>query len=115
MHLSGGRITPDCLKNVIVFHSLSKRSSVPGLRSGFCSGDPAITQAFIKLRNYGCAGVPMPVIAASAALWREESHVEQNRALYREKFDIAKSIIGNRFGFFRPAGGFSPRLVETGR
>ncbi|MFC3674635.1 aminotransferase class I/II-fold pyridoxal phosphate-dependent enzyme [Ferrovibrio xuzhouensis] len=106
MHLSGGRITPDCLKNVIVFHSLSKRSSVPGLRSGFCSGDPAITQAFIKLRNYGCAGVPMPVIAASAALWREESHVEQNRALYREKFDIAQSIIGNRFGFFRPAGGF---------
>src|SRR3546814_14581373 len=104
MHLSGGRITPDCLKNVIVFHSLSKRSSVPGLRSGFCSGDPAITQAFIKLRNYGCAGVPMPVIAASAALWREESHAEQNRALYPEKFDLAHRIIGNRFGISRPAG-----------
>jgi len=106
MSLSGGRASDGALKNVVVFHSLSKRSSVPGLRSGFCAGDPVITQAFIKLRNYGCAGVPMPVVAASAALWREESHVEQNRALYREKFDIAQSIIGNRFGFFRPAGGF---------
>src|SRR3546814_11254374 len=48
----------------------------------------------------------MPVVQASAALWRDEAHVEANRALYREKFDIAQSIIGNRFGFFRPAGGF---------
>lgn len=106
MALSGGRVTADALKNVVVFHSLSKRSSVPGLRSGFCAGDAAITQAFIKLRNYGCAGLMMPVVQASAALWRDEAHVEANRALYRQKFDIAQSIIGNRFGFFRPAGGF---------
>ena len=106
MALSGGKVTPDALKNVVVFHSLSKRSSVPGLRSGFCAGDEAITQAFIKLRNYGCAGLMMPVVQASAALWRDEAHVEANRALYRQKFDIAQSIIGNRFGFFRPAGGF---------
>lgn len=106
MALSGGRVTADALKNIVVFHSLSKRSSVPGLRSGFCAGDAEITQAFIKLRNYGCAGLMMPVVAASAALWRDEAHVEANRALYRQKFDIAQSIIGNRFGFFRPAGGF---------
>lgn len=106
LSLGGGRITADTLKNVVVFHSLSKRSSVPGLRSGFCAGDPAVTQAFIKLRNYGCAGMPMPVVAASTALWRDEAHVEQNRAFYREKFDIAQNILGNRFGFFRPAGGF---------
>lgn len=106
MQLSGGRATDDALKNVVVFHSLSKRSSVPGLRSGFCAGDLAICQAFIKLRNYGCAGLMMPVAAASAALWRDEAHVEASRALYRQKFDIAQNIIGNRFGFFRPAGGF---------
>ena len=106
MALSGGKVTPDALKNVVVFHSLSKRSSVPGLRSGFCAGDAAITQAFIKLRNYGCAGLMMPVVQASAALWRDEAHVEAKRALYRQKFDIAQSIIGNRFGFFRPPGGF---------
>jgi len=79
---------------------------VPGLRSGFAAGDLTICQAFIKLRNYGCAGLMMPVAAASAALWRDEAHVEASRALYRQKFDIAQNIIGNRFGFYRPAGGF---------
>ena len=106
MALNGGRVGDDALNNVVVFHSLSKRSSAPGLRSGFCAGDARITQEFIKLRNYGCAGMMMPVVEASTALWREESHVAANRALYREKFDIAQSILGNRFGFFRPAGGF---------
>jgi N-succinyldiaminopimelate aminotransferase len=48
----------------------------------------------------------MPAIAASTALWRDEAHVEANRALYRRKFDIAADIIGDRFGFYRPAGGF---------
>lgn len=106
MKLSGGKATKDALKNLLVFHSLSKRSSAPGLRSGFCAGDPVITQTFIKLRNYGCAGLMMPVAAASAALWRDEKHVEENRALYRQKFDMAQNVLGNRFGFFRPAGGF---------
>lgn len=106
MALSGGRASDAALNNVVVFHSLSKRSSAPGLRSGFCAGDARITQEFIKLRNYGCAGMMMPVVEASTELWREESHVEANRALYRQKFDIAQSILGNRFGFYRPAGGF---------
>lgn len=106
LSLAGGRLAADTFRNVVVFHSLSKRSSAPGLRSGFCAGDADVMQAFIKLRNYGCAGMMQPVAAASAALWREETHVEVNRALYRAKFDLAQSVIGNRFGFFRPQGGF---------
>lgn len=106
MALSGGKATDRALDNVVVFHSLSKRSSAPGLRSGFCAGDARITEAFIKLRNYGCAGLMVPVAAASAALWRDEAHVEANRALYRAKFDMAQNMLGNRFGFFRPPGGF---------
>ncbi|HUN52876.1 MAG TPA: aminotransferase class I/II-fold pyridoxal phosphate-dependent enzyme [Candidatus Sulfotelmatobacter sp.] len=94
------------MKNVVVFHSLSKRSSVPGLRSGFCAGDPDIISVFGRLRTHGNAGNPLPVFAAAAALWREETHVLANRALYQEKFRIAESIIGNRFGFYKPPGGF---------
>ena len=94
------------LANVVVFHSLSKRSSVPGLRSGFCAGDPAIITAFRRLRAYGGATLPLPVLAASAALWRDEEHVDANRALYRHKFDAAERRLDGRFGFYRPAGGF---------
>ncbi len=103
---AGGRIGDDVLRHCVVFHSLSKRSSVPGLRSGFCAGGAEVMQLFIKLRQYGCAGLMMSVADASAALWREESHVEANRALYRAKFDLAQNALGNRFGFYRPAGGF---------
>ena len=58
------------------------------------------------MRAYSCATVPMPLMAAATALWGEESHVEANRALYRRKFDAAQRRLGNRFGFYRPAGGF---------
>ena len=94
------------MKNLLVFHSLSKRSSVPGLRSGFCAGDPDLIAAFLKLRSFAGAGIPLPLQAAAAALWNEDSHAAANRELYREKFRIAESIIGNRFGFYKPAGGF---------
>jgi len=93
-------------ENVVVFHSLSKRSSVPGLRSGFVAGGPRVMALFRRLRSYGGAGVPGPVIEASAALWREESHVEANRALYRAKFAAAERLLGRRFGTVTPAGGF---------
>ncbi len=96
----------DDFRNVVVFHSLSKRSSVPGLRAGFCAGDPDLLAAFAKLRSYAAAGMPLPVQAAATALWRDETHVEANRARYREKFALAQAIIGNRFGFYKPAGGF---------
>jgi len=94
------------LEGVLVFHSLSKRSSVPGLRSGFIAGAKDLIAAFARLRAYAGATTPVPIAAAAAALWRDEAHVDANRALYRAKFDIAERIIGNRFGFYRPAGGF---------
>ena len=94
------------LKNVLVFHSLSKRSSAAGLRSGFVAGDPDLITRFKRLRSYAAATIPMPALAASAALWADDAHVEENRALYRAKFDIAERILGDRFGFYRPDGGF---------
>ncbi|MCB2100751.1 MAG: aminotransferase class I/II-fold pyridoxal phosphate-dependent enzyme [Rhodobacterales bacterium] len=92
--------------NVLVFHSLSKRSSAPGLRSGFVAGDGALVPLFRRLRTYGGASLPLPLQAASAALWRDETHVAENRALYQAKFDLADRIVGGRFGHARPAGGF---------
>lgn len=92
--------------NVVVFHSLSKRSSAPGLRSGFVAGDARVMAAFGRLRSYGGAATPLPILAAATALWRDEVHVEENRALYRAKMDIAERLLGNRPGFARPEGGF---------
>ena len=89
-----------------MFHSLSKRSSVPGLRAGFVAGDPALIGPFRRLRDYGGASVPLPILHAATALWRDEAHVEENRRLYRRKFDLAERTLSNRFGFYRPAGGF---------
>jgi len=94
------------LDNVVVFHSLSKRSSVPGLRSGFVAGDPKVMAAFGRLRSYGGAATPLPILAAATHLWRDEDHVDQNRRLYRAKIDMAEKFLGDRPGFTRPAGGF---------
>ena len=96
----------DRLDNLVAFHSLSKRSSVPGLRSGFVVGDPAVIRGFARLRSYGGAATPLPVLAAATALWDDEVHVETNRRLYRAKFDLAESLLGGRFAFRRPPGGF---------
>ena len=94
------------LANVMAFHSLSKRSSAPGLRCGFMAGDPDWIDRFDGALRFGGAGVPLPVQAAGAALWRDEAHVEENRDFYRRNFDVAERLLGNRFGFRRPAGGF---------
>lgn len=91
---------------VLVFHSLSKRSNLPGLRSGFVAGDPALIAEFARLRSYGGPASPLPVYAAAAAAWSDETHVSASRALYRQKFDLAQDILGGRFGFYRPDGGF---------
>ena len=96
----------DGLDNVLVFNSLSKRSGAPGLRSGFAAGDAALISKFRRLRAYSAATVPLPIMAASAALWRDEAHVEINRNHYRGLFDAADSIIGSDFGYRRPGGGF---------
>jgi len=94
------------MDNILVFHSLSKRSSAPGLRSGFVAGDAKIIKRFNALRSYCSATIPMPVMAASEALWNDDVHAQENRDLYRAKIDIAEEIFGNRFGFYRPPGGF---------
>ncbi len=94
------------LDNVLAFHSLSKRSSAPGLRCGFVAGDGRLIAALDEALRVGGAGVPLPVLAAGEALWRDETHVAENRALYQEKFALAERILGGRFGFRRPAGGF---------
>ncbi|EME68076.1 aspartate/tyrosine/aromatic aminotransferase [Paramagnetospirillum caucaseum] len=94
------------LANVLMFNSLSKRSSVPGLRSGIVVGDERVIHAFARLRSYGGAATPLPIAAAASALWRDEAHVNESAALYRAKLDAAERILGGRFGFTRPEGGF---------
>jgi aspartate/methionine/tyrosine aminotransferase len=94
------------LRNVLVFHSLSKRSNAAGMRCGFVAGDADLIQRFQHLRSYGGAQIALPLQLAATALWNDETHVEPNRALYRRKFDIAEETLGQRFGFYRPPGGF---------
>jgi len=96
----------DPFANIIVFHSLSKRSSLPGLRSGFCAGESALMQRFRNFRNIAAPQVPLPLMAASAACWNDDTHATANRDLYRAKIDAAERVLGNRFGFYRPPGGF---------
>ncbi len=92
--------------NLLVFNSLSKRSNAAGLRAGFVAGDPALLEKFLTLRSFGAPQVPLPVQAAAGALWDDEAHVSENRARYRTKIDAAERVIGTRFHFYRPPGGF---------
>ena len=92
-------------RNVLAFHSASKRSNVPGLRSGFVAGDSTLLAQFKTVRDYGGVAIPRPVQVASAALWNDDEHARISRELYRPKFDAAARIFGNRFGFYRPQGG----------
>jgi N-succinyldiaminopimelate aminotransferase len=92
--------------NVVVFHSLSKRSNLPGLRVGFAAGDRHFLGAFLELRNVAAPQVPAPAQHVAIAAYRDEKHVEENRRLYNAKFDLADQIIGNRYDYKRPAGGF---------
>ena len=96
---------------LLAFHSLSKRSGLPGLRSGMVAGDENLIARFRAFRNVAGPQMPGPVQAASAAAWRDEAHVAANRAAYAEKMAAAERILGNRFR--RPAGGFFLWL-ETG-
>jgi len=92
--------------NIMAFHSLSKRSNLPGLRSGFCAGDQELIRQFTQLRNVAGPQTPLPMQAAATAAWRDETHVAENRRLYSAKFDAMDEIIGNAFGYQRPGGGF---------
>ena len=90
----------------IVFHSLSKRSNLPGLRSGFVAGNAELLDFFFRYRTYhGCA-LSLPVQQASIAAWSDERHVQENRDLYREKFDAVGKILGGILEFNTPPAGF---------
>ena len=92
--------------NVVVFQSLSKRSNLPGLRVGFVAGDRKFLARFLELRNVTAPQVPLPAQRVAIAAYADEVHVEANRRLYAQKFDLADQIIANRYGYRRPAGGF---------
>jgi N-succinyldiaminopimelate aminotransferase len=92
--------------NVIEFQSLSKRSNLPGLRIGFAAGARKFLARFLELRNVSAPQVPMPMQRVAIAAYGDEAHVEENRRLYAQKFDLADQIIGDRYGYRRPAGGF---------
>lgn len=96
----------DSFKNCVVFHSLSKRSNLPGLRSGFVAGDASILQSYLQYRTYqGCA-MPIPHQLASIVAWQDEKHVAHNRALYKEKFALWMAELGELLDLRMPAAGF---------
>ena len=92
--------------NVVVFHSLSKRSNLPGLRVGFAAGDRRFLGSYLELRNVAAPQVPTPAQYVAIAAYGDEAHVQENRTLYSAKFDLADQIIGDRYGYKRPDGGF---------
>lgn len=93
-------------KRCVVFHSLSKRSNAPGVRSGFVAGDAAILKDFLLYRTYhGCA-MPQPVQAASVAAWEDETHVQQNRQHYRQNFASLMQELSGLLDLTLPDAGF---------
>jgi N-succinyldiaminopimelate aminotransferase len=101
--LDAGR---DKFQRCVVFHSLSKRSSVPGLRSGFVAGDPAIVSRFLLYRTYHGSAMAVPTQIASVAAWDEDAHAAQNRRLYQEKFARVLPILEPVLDVRRPDGAF---------
>ncbi|MEM9784683.1 MAG: aminotransferase class I/II-fold pyridoxal phosphate-dependent enzyme, partial [Pseudomonadota bacterium] len=93
-------------ERIVAFHSLSKRSNLAGLRSGFVAAGPVARTAILQLRSYAGAPLPIPAQHAAAMAWGEEDHVAANRDLYRQKFALADRILGNLPGYRRPGAGF---------
>ncbi|WP_291177683.1 aminotransferase class I/II-fold pyridoxal phosphate-dependent enzyme [Hyphomicrobium sp.] len=98
--------TPERFRNLVVFNSLSKRSNLPGLRSGFAAGDGPFLDTLFEVRNLVGPQMPGPTQHASAAVWAEEQHVTLNRRAYAAKYDVADAVLGTRFDYRRPTGGF---------
>ena len=94
------------LKNILIFHSLSKRSNLAGLRSGFVVGDKNILKLFSKLRGYSAPTIPLPIQTLSAKLWSDEKHVEESRKNYNIKFNYADKVLGPFNCYKRPEAGF---------
>ncbi len=96
----------DRFRRCLVFHSLSKRSSLPGLRSGLVAGDAALIARLLLYRTYhGCA-MPLPTQLASVTAWDDDAHVAANRRLYQQKFDEVLPILASVLPVERPDGGF---------
>ncbi|MDI3238224.1 succinyldiaminopimelate transaminase [Acinetobacter ursingii] len=96
----------DDYKNCIVFHSLSKRSNLPGMRSGFVAGDAELLKPYLKFRTYHGAAMPVQHQLASIEAWNDEAHVEENRQQYRAKFDLFQSELGSLLPLKKPDAGF---------
>jgi aspartate/methionine/tyrosine aminotransferase len=102
-------------ERIVVFHSLSKRSNLPGLRSGFVAAGPEAMTRIRRLRAYAGAPLPLPLQKVAEKLWSDEAHVIANRALYAEKFGIADAIFAGHQGCRAPEAGFFLWLpVEDG-
>ena len=102
-------------ERVLIFHSLSKRSNLPGLRSGFCAGGPQSIARLRSLRAFAGAPLPEPLQAVAAAAWADDAHVVENRALYHRKYAIADQVFGDIDGYHSPQAGFFLWLpVEDG-
>ncbi|MFN2309475.1 MAG: succinyldiaminopimelate transaminase [Gammaproteobacteria bacterium] len=93
-------------RRCVVFHSLSKRSNLPGLRSGFVAGDAEVLAGFLRYRTYHGCSMPPATQAASIAAWRDESHVRENRELYRKKFAAMLDILGTVLDVRAPDASF---------
>lgn len=96
----------DDYRRCVVFNSLSKRSNLPGLRSGFVAGDAAVLKEFLRYRTYHGSAMPLYVQAASRRAWGDEGHVEDNRKLYRRKFDAVLEILAPVLEVERPEAAF---------
>jgi N-succinyldiaminopimelate aminotransferase len=100
------RLGREGFPRLVVFSSLSKRSNVPGMRSGFVAGDARILERFRLYRTYHGSAMSPSVQAASEVAWRDESHVRENRALYQRKFATALPMLGAPLATYMPEGGF---------
>jgi len=96
----------DDFKRCVVFHSLSKRSNVPGMRSGFIAGDAELIQTFLRYRTYHGCSMPIYTQLASIVAWQDEDHVQANRDLYRQKFDAVLDILKPVINVTRPDASF---------
>ena len=93
-------------ERVVVFHSLSKRSNLPGLRVGFVAGGAGAIARMRQLRSYAGAPVPLPLQAVAAKVWSDEDHVTESRAAYQAKYRLADDILGDVPGYMAPPAGF---------
>jgi N-succinyldiaminopimelate aminotransferase len=93
-------------RRLVVFSSLSKRSSVPGMRSGFVAGDAEVIAPFLRYRTYHGSAMGLPIQTASVAAWRDETHVIENRALYSAKFDAVLPVLQTCLEVTKPDAGF---------